>query len=225
MATIDKVIQELENELVRVTKGHDSNISKVDLSLAVSVLNSRIRATGMSSFEQWHKRSQFDKKQLHFSDELLIDTQASQRHSINNSRNMPPSTESFKVGTIVYLVNEKSKHSARPWYIVDRIDGVWLYLRKLTESQIRSKLYKVHKNSCMQMKEPQVVRPPNQNDIDIDSDSDGDDTGLENSEQPVRDNLDLAENTAPPTESHEVELRRSTRERHSPPRLKDYVRH
>ena len=225
MATIDKVIQELENELVRVTKGHDSNISKVDLSLAVSVLNSRIRATGMSSFEQWHKRSQFDKKQLHFSDELLIDTQASQRHSINNSRNMPPSTESFKVGTIVYLVNEKSKHSARPRYIVDRIDGVWLYLRKLTESQIRSKLYKVHKNSCMQMKEPQVVRPPNQNDIDFDSDSDGDDTGLENSEQPVRDNLDLAENTAPPTESHEVELRRSTRERHSPPRLKDYVRH
>ena len=87
---------------------------------------------------------------------------------------------------------------------------MWLYLHKLTESQIRSKLYKVHKNS-------QVVIPQNQNDIDIDSDSDGDDTSLENYEHPVCDNFDLAENSALPTESHDVELRRSTRERRSPP--------
>ena len=50
----------------------------------------------------------------------------------------------------------------------------------------------------MQMKEPQVVIPQNQNDIDIDSDSYGDDAGLENSEQPVDDNFDLAENPNPP---------------------------
>ena len=43
----------------------------------------------------------------------------------------------------------------------------------------------------------QVVIPQNQNDSNIDSDSDGDDTGLENSEQPVRNNFDHAENPAP----------------------------
>ena len=75
------------------------------------------------------------------------------------------------------------------------------------------------------MKEPQMVVPPNRNNMDIDSDSDGEDTSLENSEQPVCNNSNPAELPALPTESHEVELRFSTRELHSPPRLKDYVRH
>ena len=77
----------------------------------------------------------------------------------------------------------------------------------------------------MQMKEPQMVVPPNRNNMDIDSDSDGEDTSLENSEQPVCNNSNPTELPALPTESHEVKLRRSTRELHSPPRLKDYARY
>ena len=153
MATIDKQIQELENELIRVIK-RNNQLSRSDLSISVANLNSRIRSCGLSSFEQWHHRSQFDKKVIHFDDDSLINSQANNRNYANTKSNRQLSSLCFQIGSIVYIRNEKDKLGTRPRYIVDRIDGVWLYLRKLTDSQIRSKTYKVHKNACIKTPDP-----------------------------------------------------------------------
>ena len=71
LATIDKQIQELQHELSRIVKPN-SLITSTQLSCAVANLNSRIRSCGLSSFEQWHRRNQFDSKEIHVSDKSLI---------------------------------------------------------------------------------------------------------------------------------------------------------
>ena len=63
LATIDKQIQELENELIRIAKPN-SPVTSSTLSLSVANLNSRIRSNGLSSYEQWIGRDQYSKSQL-----------------------------------------------------------------------------------------------------------------------------------------------------------------
>ena len=155
LATIDKQIQELENEITRLVSP-TTRLRKSDLSCAISSLNSRIRSCGLSSYEQWHRRCQFSKNVLNTSDRDLIGRQHDERKK-THSRNPPAvSSTSFQIGSIVYIVDEKTKHCKRPRYIVDNIDGTWLYLRKLTDNQIRTKVYKVHKNRCIKVASTQI---------------------------------------------------------------------
>lgn len=121
------------------------------MSFAVSSLNSRIRSCGLSSYEQWHRRSQFTKVEINTVDKDLIDQQLDIREKSHNHKTLPISPLTFQIGTIVYIVEEKTKHCSRPRYIVDKIQGDWLFIRKLTENQIRAKLYKVHKNRCVKV--------------------------------------------------------------------------
>ena len=151
LATIDKIIQELENEFIRFCKPN-SPISLEELSLATASLNSRIRNSGLSSYEQWHKRNQFNKKDINIKDESLIKLQSDQRDLRNNSHT-PISQIDFQIGSIVLIISEKDKHNPRPRYIVDRIEGCWLYVRKLTDTYLRAKLYRVHRNACVKFQE------------------------------------------------------------------------
>jgi len=146
LATIDKRIQELENEFVRVGN-RNSKLMKDDLAMAVSALNSRIRSCGLSSYEQWVRRDQFSRSEISIQDKDLINLQHGRRELINAKTDVP-STLEFKVGDLVYIINEKTKHTSRPRYIVDSVVSNWLYLRKLTDTQLKAKTYKIHRSAC-----------------------------------------------------------------------------
>ena len=120
LATIDKRIQELENEFIRVG-GHNAKLMKDDLAMAVASLNSRIRSCGLSAYEQWVRRDQFNRIELPTQDKDLIHLQHDRREYHNSKTDASSSTIDFKVGDLVYIINEKTKHSSRPRYIVDRV--------------------------------------------------------------------------------------------------------
>ena len=175
LATIDKQIQELENEFVRLPVSKPK-LMKDDLAMAVSTLNSRIRSCGLSSYEQWHRRNQFDKSELPISDESIISYQSVQRN-IRNASSAPVETpKCLKTGSIVYIISEKTKHNARPRYLVDKVEGDYVFLRKFSDTQLRCKLYKIHRNACT-MVSPSLSRPI-QPSSHSDSDSDNTDDSV-----------------------------------------------
>ena len=157
LAAINKIIQELENELIKIAKPQ-SRISSNNLSLSVANLNSQIWSTGLLAYEQCIGRNQYSKCQLRSSDRYLIEQETSQRNA-NNKSLISPITTDFKIGSIVYIVNKKSKHVPRPRYIVDKIEGHFLHLRKIAESSLRPKTYKVHLNACIKIEQQYVPRP------------------------------------------------------------------
>ena len=220
LATIDKIIQELENEFIRFCKPN-TPISLEELSLATASLNSRIRISGLSAYEQWHKRNQFNKKDIDFRDESLIKFQSDQRDH-RNDNNIAISKTDFQIGSIVLIISEKDKHHPRPRYIVDRIEGCWLYVRKLTDSQLRAKLYRVHRNACTKFQQTST----NVTNDETLSDSDDHET-LENvsyTPEPSNDNIETqTETNHQPAETSSTQTGRPPRDAGRPAWLKDYV--
>ena len=207
LATIDKIIQELENELIRIAKPQH-RIKPNDLSLSVANLNSRIRSTGLSAYEQWIGRNQFTKSQIDNNYRSLIERQAQNRSAQNKtSEHSNSPTTDFKIATIVYIINEKSKHTPRPRYIIDKIEGHFLFLRKITDSSLRAKLYKVSKNACVQT-DTDISIQRNSRNIQYDSSDSEEDASPEDAE-------------SDPTPSYQY--RRSTRVRRPPGRFRDFV--
>ena len=224
LATIDKQIQELQAELCRIVKPN-CQISNLELSQALANLNSRIRSCGLSSFEQWHRRDQFSSKEIHVSDHSLIEHQQKQR-----SQYKPVDTSSindnFRIGSIVSIRNEKTKHQPRPRYIIDRIDGSWLYIRKLTDTQVRAKLYKIHRQACIKLKEN---TPPFSAQNESDSSDSDDDFVLTNTDSQATPVDHHVVNDTPSADSVEDSNQTSDsgpryprRERKEPPWMKDY---
>ena len=168
------------------------------------------------------------------SDSKLIQDQASQRDKINNRllQNHPPSKSPalFLKGNLVCIRNERTKNQPRPRYIVDRIDGNWLFLHKLTDNQLRAKLYKVHQNACIRLPHSenetvQQKQPETSSDSDSDSDYSASETEELTSLQPSSE--DLPDDTAMETPSpiiHDERHPRPPRDRKPPPWLKDYAR-
>ncbi len=213
MATIDKQIQELENEFTRLVP-LNSQLSRSDISCAVSSLNSRIRSCGLSSYEQWHRRSQFSQNEINPTDKDLINQQHENRVKIHNRTPTNISSTSFQIGSIVYVVDEKTKHSTRPRYIVDSIDGVWLFIRKLTENQIRTRVYKIHKNRCVKVTSCITSR-----DNPSSSDSSDEDIHYTPPEQQQSPQFAKDSHTPATSNSEHSTSRKSTRQRKSPERL------
>ena len=94
--------------------------------------------------------------------------------------------------------------------MVDKIEGHFLYLRKIAESSIRSKTYKVHRNACIKIEQEYVHRPKRA--VTFES-SDSDDANSTASELPS-----YGESGITSTENQESDssLRRSTRTRQKP---------
>ena len=185
-------------------------------SLGIANLNSRIRSTGLSAYEQWIGRNQFTKAQLHTRDRSLIDHQATERNKSNSKTSTPIIEKNFQIGSIVYIINEKSKHGPRPRYIVDKIDGFFLFLRKITESTLRAKPYKIHKNACVKVDSENHQRRPNNVHFDSsDSEDDVELIGNPTSDTP-------GSHVEPSLVANSGSLRRSDRDRRPPEYLKDY---
>ena len=161
----EHAVQELERELIRVEPG-GGPVSCVQLAVATSRLNARIRSRGLSSREMWMQRDQYTNEQIPVSDRALI----TQQH-LSRQTNHPQSSWSkakghgfssqqpIDVGDLVYLKSERDKHRARDRYIVVSIDGDWCNIRKFTGSQLRSSSYKVKLNECYTIPHHIQVQP------------------------------------------------------------------
>ena len=95
LATIDKQIKELRNELTRIVH-HNPKLLPNYLTQAVAVLNSRIMYCGLSSYKQWHLRCQFVQKEINVSDRKHILEQAFQREKVKNKMHQNHQSKNLK---------------------------------------------------------------------------------------------------------------------------------
>ena len=153
----EKAIAELEDEILRQTP-RGGSISKLDLTVAIARLNSRIRYSGLSAREMWTQRSQFTNEQLPLSDRDNISKQHDIRianhpfseQSKFKSASIRP-TPKLSVGDLVYLYCDRDKTQARSRYIVTSIDGEWCFIKKFVGNQLRASSYKVKLSECYQV--------------------------------------------------------------------------
>lgn len=150
----ERAIQELEEELLR-SPVQNRTITHMKLALATARLNTRIRASGLSSREMLMQRDQFTHTQLSISDKTLIKDQHVSRqmnhpHSERSKANgdLPVKVHDLKAGDLVFLKQERSKNNGRERYIVTSTDGDYCHVMKFTGPQIRSTLYKLPKSEC-----------------------------------------------------------------------------
>jgi predicted aspartyl protease len=149
IAIVDKAISELHRELLNLQPSGGS-VSPLILSEAVANLNTRLRASGMSSFELWTQRDQVSGEQLPLDDRILIMQQHERR--LNNHRsserskagNKPPHpSPKVAVGSLVYLHNDRDKTEARKRYMVSEVNKSGYKLRKFTATLFSKEEYNV----------------------------------------------------------------------------------
>ena len=148
----EKAIRELEDEILRSVPG-GGPITGLNLIIAASHLNARIRNRGLSSREMWTQRDQFTHKQLPICDRDLITEQFELRsknhpHSEKSKNKSKPSYDSVHVGDLVYLRSDRSKLHARSRYLVVSMDGEWCIIKKFVGDQLRATSYKVKEAEC-----------------------------------------------------------------------------
>ena len=136
---VDKAIQELENELLKIDNIHGP-VSDVQLQLALSLLNSRIRNRGLSAREILLQGDQVTNEQIHISDQVLAESQISNRtnNHLSSTNSKTPGCSlatamDCKVRDLVFLMNECNKNKAYDRYVVVSIEGRYAYVKKLTE--------------------------------------------------------------------------------------------
>ena len=150
----DKAVKELEDEIVKMYP-RAGRVSNIDLAIATSCLNTRIRNRGLSSREMWYQRDQFTNAQLPIEDLDIITSQHkirqdnprhSERSKAAGHSQLSPHT--IRVGDLVYLYSDKDKHKCRERYIVVAIEGEWCTIKKFSGSQLRKTSYRVNASEC-----------------------------------------------------------------------------
>ena len=127
-ASVDKAIQELEKEIKRMAPD-GGQIAPGTLALAISNLNHRIRANGLSAKEVLMKRELYPNEELTFRDNQLQSFRYEKRlqnhptSEISKSHGNPKVDKStISQGDIVYIKNEGTEHHARDFYLVITVD-------------------------------------------------------------------------------------------------------
>jgi len=154
----EKAIQELEDELLKLDRDSKS-VNESSLSIAVANLNSRVRASGLSSREMLTQRDQFTGEQLPLEDRKLISDQHHRRlatNLFNNQKAGNNSEPAIQEGAIVYIKSERNKTQSRPRYLVTLRDGPWYHLKKFSGDQLRNVTYKVHRNQLHSIPVPEI---------------------------------------------------------------------
>ena len=150
----EKAVQELKAEILHQDPSSDP-VSPINLALAVSRLNSRIRGRGLFAYEMWFQHDQFTNLQLHLLDQQLIADQQflhKQNHphskSLKNPKGCLPKNSLVIPGDIVYLYADKDSSRARSHYLVSAVGGEFGINRKFVGSQLRNVTYRVKRNEC-----------------------------------------------------------------------------
>ena len=151
---VDKAIKEFHRELLNISP-EGGPVSDSQLSEAVASLNSRIRASGMSSFEMWTQRDQVSGNQLPIKDRDVILQQHERRKANNRSSERSKAggkaalpSPKVQVGSLVYLYGDRDKTAARQRYIVVEVNHEGLHkLRKFSSDEtFRKEIFEVKPN-------------------------------------------------------------------------------
>lgn len=147
-AVADKAIQELETE-IRKKHPDGARITELDLASVLHILNSRMRANGLSAREILFQRDYVSGVQLKINDDVI-----SKSRYENLSKNHPHSARSkvpfsapptritsFNPGDIIFHKHDGSKHTARQQYIVSSVNEKSVFARKFTSSLYGSRVY------------------------------------------------------------------------------------
>ena len=144
---IDKAIREIHREIL-ILQPLGGKISQNLLSQAIANLNCRYRHTGLSSQELWTQRDQITNQQLPISDRDIILNQHNKRSNNHQysekskAHGKPPHpTPNIKIGSLVFIYNDRNKTSARDRYMVTHISGNDVKLRKFTNKYFGIKEY------------------------------------------------------------------------------------
>ena len=135
IATVDKAIRELENEIVKIAP-HSSAINQTVLSAALQSLNSKIRNRGLSAHEILFSRENQSNKNLTLSDDKLLNIQKEIKES-NNEKSaayiskIPSKNDCFQIGDIISIKSEKNKNNIRDGYMITSTNKETLQVNKL----------------------------------------------------------------------------------------------
>ena len=178
----DKAIAELHREIVRQLPD-GGPLSNITLANVVSQLNSRLRMSGLSAWEVYHKRDQFSGNTIHMPDEVITEIKSHSRESNHNpsakfkARGGPAaSNASIEIGSLVYIKSEHDKTKPRDRYIVISIENDSCVLQKLVKSQLRSKRYDLKLTEITPVvnelpdTDPLPDQPSNDSDSDVEFD-------------------------------------------------------
>lgn len=176
----ERAVQELEEELRRVMSRNDK-ISSTTLAIATAQMNSRIRASGLSSRELWLQRDQYTNDQLPLQDKLVIASQHDRRKhnhgpsEISKAHGHQRAPEvAIQPGDIVYLHQEHAKLHPRDRYLVTSVDPPdWCNIRKFVGHQLRNTSYRTKRSQLHRVEPFRHDRPP-QPYADTDDDQDPD---------------------------------------------------
>ena len=161
---IDRGIQELELELLRITP-EGGPYSASTIAVATHTMNGRIRHHGLSAYEVFTQRDQISGDPIPVSDQQLILKQQlmrSQNHSssaLSKSRGKGMQIEKFDIGDIVYIKSESDKCKARDKYMVISISSKSAELRKFTSKLFRKQAYTVALHDILPVRST-TLRPP-----------------------------------------------------------------
>ena len=176
----ERAIQELGMEILHL-EPEGGPITPLTLAQATASLNARIRHGGLSAREIWTQRDQITLEQLPINDRKLIVSQHHARianhkaSSISKSHNHGPLPDpELSVGDLVYLLNDRDKHSARNKYLVVGLSDDSCEVRKFTKSQFRTKSYTVPTSNCYKVSPNPLVHKFTGPIRDMDSDSEED---------------------------------------------------
>lgn len=142
----EKAIRELEVE-VKASNPSKQVLTLSQLAVAVAHLNARIRSSGLSASEIWHRRDQYTRLLLPTDDKSLISQKIQSRQQnheySSKSKGTHRQAQTFNIGDLVYIVTEGTKHKHRQRYIITKITGRSTTLQKFTLNRITSKQQRV----------------------------------------------------------------------------------
>lgn len=145
----EKANQELEAELLKVDPT-GAPVTPLILNSATDTLNSRIRYQGVSAKEIVFGRDQITGKKLNVDPARIKKNQEESReknHQFSSTSKADIKKDalkaSVKVGDLVFIKDEGTKHSPRERYIIVKITNQDAVLQKMNGSKLMSKRYEV----------------------------------------------------------------------------------
>ena len=171
-ACIDKGIQELQQELLRIIP-HDGLINNTNLALAVKRLNSKIRRQGsLSADEIMFSRDRIAGKNLNLNDTQLAQDQLTTRRKNNKENSQTAKKEdNLKPGDIIHQKEHKNKNKVRETYLVTACEKNKVEAQKIlypygdNPTKLRSKTYsfkpnRVYTNKALSIRKTQPSNKP-----------------------------------------------------------------
>ena len=130
-ASVDKIMQELEAELVRLAP-EGRKIDTGILAQATTNLNNKVRQHGLSASQLHFARDQHTGKNLTIRDNRIRQVREERKDA--SSRHCPPPPAHIRPGQVVYVRREGDKHTARHPLLVTGVENSKVVANRILHS-------------------------------------------------------------------------------------------